>query len=76
MFNNADKLQSRRIITYWLLSIILTGSYLFLRGSLWQGSAQLHTLMEVAATLLAFMIGSMALVRFYSKKNNTFLICA
>ena len=29
--------------------------------------------METAATLLALLIGLMALVRFYSKKNNTFL---
>jgi len=45
-----------------------------LRGSSWKGSEQLHTLMEVAATLLALIIGVMALVCFYSKKNNTLLL--
>ncbi|MCH8331052.1 MAG: hypothetical protein IH946_06690, partial [Bacteroidetes bacterium] len=29
--------------------------------------------MEGIATLLALVVGTMALVRFYSKKNNTFL---
>ncbi len=48
-------------------------SYVLLRKSAWHGEAQLHTIMEVIATLLALMVGAMALVRFYSKKNNTFL---
>ncbi len=39
----------------------------------WRGAAQLHTLMEVIATLLAVVVGAMALVRFYSKKDDTFL---
>ena len=29
--------------------------------------------MEALATLLAFVVGAISLVRFYSKKNNTFL---
>ncbi len=29
--------------------------------------------MESVATILALVIGAMALVRFYSRKNNTFL---
>ena len=72
--NKKDSRRSQRITTYWLTGILLTVSYFFLRGSSWKGSEQLHTLMEVAATLLAMIIGIMALVRFYSKKNNTFLI--
>lgn len=39
----------------------------------WKGSVQLHTLMEAVATFLALTVGVMALVRFYSKKDNTFL---
>jgi len=34
---------------------------------------QLHTLMETIATVLALNVGILALVRFYSKKDNTFL---
>ena len=44
-----------------------------MRGTTWHGSATVHTVMEAVATLLALTVGAMALVRFYSKKNNTFL---
>ena len=40
----------------------------------WLGDNHLHTLVETIATLLAFMVGVMALVRYYSKKDNTFLL--
>jgi len=39
----------------------------------WQGSTQLHTLVETAATLLALMVGLVALTHFYANKNNSFL---
>jgi PAS domain-containing protein len=63
----------RRIWAYWLVGLGLGLVYVALRGSAWQGSVALHTLMEVAATLLAAVVGAMALVRFYSAKGNTFL---
>ena len=62
-----------RLFTYLSIGAGLTLFYAYMRGSTWHGSGQLHTLMEVAATLLALIVGAMALVRFYSKKNNTFL---
>lgn len=64
----------RRVLSYWLVGVGLALSYLFFRGAEWQGSAQLHTLMEALATLLAFIVGGMALVRYYSRKDSTFLI--
>lgn len=70
--NEAMKVQ-KRIASYIALFIILFIGYLWLREVTWEGNKQLHTLMEAIATLLAFMVGAMALVRFYSKKNNTFL---
>ena len=48
-------------------------AYAVTRGSTWIGSAQLHTVMESIATLLAMIVGAMPLVRFYAKQNNTFL---
>ena len=54
-------------------AIVLCLGYGVLRDSGWQGSAPLHTVLEAVATLLAFMVGVMALVRFYSRKNNMFL---
>ena len=39
----------------------------------YKGHKQLHTNMEVAATLLALIVGALALIRFYSKKDHTYL---
>lgn len=39
----------------------------------WQGSTQLHTIMETASTLLAFVIGAVALTRYYSRQGRLFL---
>jgi PAS domain S-box-containing protein len=61
-------------INFFILGIGLSLSYIFLRGSSYQGSATLHTIMESLATLLAFITGIMALLRYYSKKNDLFLI--
>jgi two-component system sensor histidine kinase/response regulator len=40
----------------------------------WQGNAQLHTLMELSATLLAGVCGVVSLIRYYGKKDSLFLI--
>ncbi len=66
------KKTKERILTYIAVSLALLLSYFFLRKSTWQGGTQLHTLMEIIATFLAFMVGILALLRFYSRKNNTF----
>jgi len=63
----------KRIATYIALFVALFVGYLWLREVTWQGSKQLHTLMEIVASVLAFLVGAMALVRFHSKKDNTFL---
>lgn len=52
---------------------MLTVSYVFLRGSSWVGSGQIHTIMETVATVLALIVGALSLLRYYTKKNNTFL---
>ena len=44
-----------------------------LEPAAWKGTAQLHTLMELAATLLATTIGVVAMIRYYSKKENAYL---
>ena len=40
----------------------------------WTSSPLLHSLMEVTATLLAGIVGMLALVRYYSHKNGTLLL--
>ncbi len=59
---------------FWLLGIGLSLSYLLVRDSSWEGSVQLHTLMEVIATTLALFVGVMALIRYYSKPDIVFLL--
>jgi hypothetical protein len=39
----------------------------------WTGSLELHSSMEIVATLLAFFIGILALVNYYSKRDETIL---
>ncbi len=51
----------RRQIGYWVIAIGLTFGLLYGHGSNWEGSPQLHSVMETAATLLAVMVGAMAL---------------
>jgi len=65
--------RGNRAIIYTGLLVALFLCYFLLRDSTWQGSTQLHTLMEVVATILAVFVGMMALVRFYTRKANVFL---
>ena len=74
MMASKDHTASRTAV---YIALGLFGAYFLLRGAPWQGSTQLHTLMEVVAALLASTVGVFALVRYYSRPNNTFLfICA
>ncbi len=57
-----------------LLIGALIAAGLLLRDSPWRGNAELHTLLEFITTQLAFAAGAMALVRYYSKKSNMFLL--
>ena len=62
-----------RATVYWVLLVVLVGGSFILRDSPWQGDAQRHTILEIIATTLAFVAGALALVRFYSRKQETFL---
>ena len=64
---------NNRIATYLFVTLSLVVGYIWLRGASWTGSSQLHTLMETLAMALALIVGALSLVRFYTKKNNTFL---
>lgn len=56
-----------------MVGLSLCLCYAFLRDSDWKSTSEFHTIVEAIATLLALTVGAMALVRFYAKKNNTFL---
>ena len=63
----------RRRFAYVATFAALYVAYLYLRDSTWHGDVELHTLMETVATVLSLVVGSLALVRYYSKKDNKFL---
>jgi len=62
-----------RAVLYVGFFIGLWNVHLLLRDSTWQGTAQLHTLMELTATFLALLVGIIALVRYYSKRTTPYL---
>jgi len=70
---DANAVVRRRKLVYLGAFLILAYSYYLLRDSTWLGGMELHTIMETAATLLALNVGILALVHYYSKKDNTFL---
>lgn len=60
---------------YAVIFLVLTGGAMMLRGDVGLPSGSTaHTLMESIATLLAFLVGTLALVRYYSRKQVTFLL--
>lgn len=52
--------------------ILLIGSYA-VQDCHWDGSQPFHTLMESVATVLALMVGILALIRYFSQEDNQFL---
>ncbi len=62
-----------RAIQYWGVTLFLSAGYLLLRDVPWQSDAHFHTLLESIATLLALMVGIVALVRYYSHPVNSYL---
>lgn len=73
LVRNTSAIYSNRIWQYILLSVILTYFFWIFKASSTRGGPELHTLIEEASMLLALIIGTVALVRFYSKKSNFFL---
>ena len=63
-----------RSVTYVVFTLVLLIGAIPAHRSTWQGNAELHTLFETVATLLGFVTGAMALVRYYTKKNSMFLL--
>jgi PAS domain S-box-containing protein len=53
---------------------LVGGSMLLQQGSVYLTGPTAHTVMEAVATILAFIVGGLALVRYYSRKQVTFLL--
>src|SRR5271155_2874671 len=64
----------KRSLVYAFFTVALLLGGLPAHRSSWQGTAELHTLLETIATVLGFVTGAMALVRYYTKKNAMFLL--
>jgi hypothetical protein len=64
---------SRRGFIYIFLVLALLLGSVPAHRSTWQGSAELHTLLETVATLLGLITGAKALIRYYAKKSDMFL---
>ena len=67
------RLLNARLLNYGLIGVGLAALGIVLQPTDWKGSGELHTLMELAAMLTAFMVGVVALLRFHTKKSNTYL---
>jgi len=75
LYAKPHDMAKQRIIIYWFLGIGVIVSYLFIQDNFfsWRSSSQFHTLLETIATLLALMVGVVALVHYYSNPSNRFL---
>jgi PAS domain S-box-containing protein len=57
-----------------LFLLLLAGSVLLRQNFAWSTGSGTHTVLESLATVLAFIVGALALVRYYSRKQITFLL--
>jgi signal transduction histidine kinase/CheY-like chemotaxis protein len=65
---------TRRFVSYCLFALGLFLVAPFVHRSTWLGTPQLHTIFETATVMLTLIMGIMALVRYYTKKSNTYLL--
>lgn len=65
--------EARRAVLYFLLFVLLFVGGFGPVGPDWGTGPRVHEALEILSTLLAFVVGALALVRFYSKKRGTFL---
>ena len=63
-----------RVTIYFLFTCLLTAAAFGLSHIDWESSVAVHTLMEALATLLAFTVGVLSLIRYYSHAENKYLL--
>jgi PAS domain S-box-containing protein len=69
---SGDRPPDRAAIHWVLAGVLLAGAFL-VQGVDRTSPSALHTTLEVAATVLALVVGALALVRYYSRAQSTFL---
>lgn len=62
-----------RIASYLVLLLLAAVASAVLRGASFESDPLVHVVLEALSVALAFFLGALALVRFYSRKNNVFL---
>ena len=65
---------TRRSLAYVVVASVVLVASIGAHRSAWQGNAELHTLFETIGSVLGFVTGAMALVRYYTKKSGMFLL--
>jgi len=64
----------RRGCGYVATALLLVIAVQLLTRTKWRGSPAVHTHLEIVVTVLALIVGGLALIRFYSKKDKRFLL--
>ena len=65
--------RERSPAVYWVLVAVLFAGATLLRAFPFEDNEARHVIWEFISTTLALIVGALALVRFYSKKQETFL---
>lgn len=67
------RISRRQVLSFVSLVAVLFAVYVMLARSTWKGNSELHTLYEMASTLMAAIVGVLALIRYYARKDNYLL---
>jgi len=69
-----DRTRERRLLYATLVAILALGSLLLRSDMVYESGYAWHSVIEAVATALAFIVGALSLVRYYSRKQITFLL--
>ena len=69
-----DRAREHRLLYIGIGIMVALGAILASSDVVYEGGYTLHSVMEAVATVLAFIVGALALVRYYSRKRLTFLL--
>lgn len=66
-------LLTKRIIPYLFLFLFLLILHPYILNTKYSGNASEYVILEISTALISLIIGILTLIRFYARKNNTFL---
>ena len=72
--HGADRGLEHTLLYAGISALLVVGSFLLRDDVVYESSYAAHSVMESIATVLAFIVGALALVRYYSRKQMTFLL--